>query len=118
MSKSQETIIQKWQESKQHLNVAKLNEGKLRGDVVAKCFDDLDVGVNTFEMESGEELKATVNETFKVDPSFPPEWATSAVIRVKYEVDKKEYNKLTVNQKKELQRWITITPGKPQLKVV
>ena len=115
MSETQDKLIDYWLDAKLALANARKEESECRDDVINECFEVVDVGTNTYEMGDGVKVKAVKPMVFKVDPSFPAEWADSKVIRVKYEVDKKEYNKLSLDQQKEFQKWVTITYGKVQL---
>ena len=117
-------LIFEWEQADRALRKAKKLESDLRKALVAHHHPvTLPEGTTTIEdLFSGNEhdvvLKITQPFSYKLDASFPQEWSNSVVIRTKYELVKAEYNKLSDVQKNELQRWLTISPGSPSVKVI
>ena len=116
-------LLLEWEQAKAALDAAKTAELLVRNELIATHHPAvLPEGTTTIkDLTSGNENDVTlvISQPFnyKIDRSFPPKWAASAVIRTKYELDKKAYNLLDPKNKKELQRWMTIKPGQPGVKV-
>ena len=115
--------IASWEHVAAELRDLKALEIKLRKQIIDDHFLTLKEGVNRLKdivsgNENDIELVVTQPYDYKVDESLPDEFKNATVFRQKIELDKKEYNKLAKAQQKELQRWLTIKPGSPSLKVI
>ena len=109
-------LITEWKTAKALLDSSKAEELVLRKQILSTLLNALDWGANKASTGTYN-VTVTLPKTFKVDPSFPAEWANSPVIRTKYEIVAAEYKKLTEDQQRTLAQWVTVQPGSPALAV-
>ncbi|WII71739.1 hypothetical protein QJS83_14835 [Bdellovibrio sp. 22V] len=120
-------VSAKWYNAKQKLDAAKEEERELRDETFSMAFDGKAVeGTNKFGMAQGYVLTATLPYNYKVDPAIAAaakhlkevcDIDVAALVEWKPELRIGEYRKLNAEQKKEFDKFLTITAGTPQMKI-
>jgi len=77
-------------------------------------FDEKDNGTINVE-DQGFKLTVVKKETIKVDQKLAADMDVG--FRVKYELDKKSYDKMTIENRKRVDECLTATPATPTFKV-
>lgn len=120
-------VSSRWYTAKQRLDEAKELERKLRDETFNIAFDGKAVeGTNKFGMTDGYVLTARVPYNYKVDPAIAAAAQhlkktlgidVASLVEWKPELRVSEYRKLTDEQKKEFDKFLTITAGTPQMEI-
>jgi hypothetical protein len=127
-----DALLMRWQDARDALAVAKINETKLRVEVFTSCFPNPTEGTNTLELGNGYELKATHVINYNLDKDAAKVEATLAAIAavdqegqfiaerlVKWaaELSIGEYRKLSAQHRALIDTVLTTKPGSPQLEI-
>ena len=109
-------LVHQWEQRKAELKDAQAAEKAARQAVIAAHFNGLQEGSNVVEDDA---VKVTVNQPMRytVDASLPREWRDNRVFRVKVELNKSEYNRLSPEQRRQVDKYLTVKPGSPSLTV-
>lgn len=124
MSEKLEVRIERQQRLVQQIRDLQKEEKEIRSEILEECFGLDSIGTVKTTVgnlivtgEYGLTYKfAQVELDDAIQKDLLPEPALHA-IRVKYELDKKEYDKLDEDSAEVLNQYLTITPSLPSLKV-
>ena len=109
-----EELLNEWLRAKDELSRWKHEEARLRAMVVEEHFNVVFPGTNTLEDDSST-LRVVLPTTYKVSKDVPQEWRGSKVFRHKVELDKREYEKLDVNARSQLDEYVISSHGTPRV---
>lgn len=120
-------VSSRWYIAKEKLDAAKFEERELRDETFSMAFDGKAVeGTNKFGMAQGYVLTARLPYNYKVDPAIASAAQhlkktlnidVASLVEWKPELRISEYRKLTAEQKKEVDKFLTITAGTPQMEI-
>ncbi|MEY3787132.1 MAG: hypothetical protein RIQ94_178 [Pseudomonadota bacterium] len=112
------TLFEKWVGTKNSIKELTEKLHELEGQIwlKAEASGDLNLkGSKTFHQDDYS-VTITHGETVKVDQKFA--LTRPDLFKVKYEFDRTQYKNLVESQKEFVDEAITITPSKPQFKIV
>lgn len=133
---TKEEKLQKWEEISAQAKELKALEMKLRNEVLYDFFEydgDDRKGTTNFPLGGGCKLKAKFNLYYKLEnkegetldmldelasASEEGHFVAERLVKWKPELSISEYNKLSPEQKKIVDRILTVTPGTPSIEIV
>lgn len=128
---NRDAVIMQWKSAATEAETSKKRESELRDEVVDICFPTPKVGMNTLDLGHGYKLKAEVKQNYSVQHNgtpgdysnvqaalskLNPEIA-SGLIKWKAELSVSAYKQLTAEEREVVNTFVTITDGKPSLKL-
>ena len=110
-------LIEDWLAAKTDLADAKRREARLREQVVREHFNNVLPGTNYVRGDAGV-LKATVVTRYAVSPTLPDYMKSNRLFRERLELDKREYDRLDPEFRREVDEYITSKHGVPRVEFV
>ena len=117
-----------WKAKKEVLEIAKAEEAEIRAQIVAKVFSEEKLeGTETYELGQGWKLKASKRLNYSLNNKDDatekaleklPDFVADRLVSWKPSLSIREYKQLDNNQRKIIDRVLTIKPGMPSLELV
>jgi hypothetical protein len=122
-----QAMLSTWYKMAQELKKLKTKEILLRKDIFGKAFPDPKEGTNNYGLDDGYVLKGQYQLTRDIDEGAfnalkeklrEEKINPDLLVQYKPSLVKKEYNKLTDEQKQLFDQCLIVKPGSPSLEIV